>query len=86
MRVEEAVVRRGGGWLPLAPPVRVDITQAGPSQVFLQFNVPGAGRVVVVETVTPQAPALQRVLHAVYAERGVPRVVAKGILWSTVQA
>jgi cholesterol 7-dehydrogenase len=85
LRVEEAVVRKGGGWLPLRP-IRVEVLQAGPSQVYLQFEVPGVGRVVVVETVTPQAPALQRVLHAVYGGPGVPRAVAKAILWSTVQA
>jgi cholesterol 7-dehydrogenase len=66
--------------------VRVTITQAGPSQVYLQFTIPGIGRVFIVETVTPVAPTTQRVLHAVHAEPRVPRAIAKLILWSVVQA
>ena len=70
----------------LPNPVKVHITQAGISQVYLQFNVPAIGRVFIVETVTPVAPCTQRVLHAVHAERAVPRALAKLILWSLVQA
>jgi cholesterol 7-dehydrogenase len=84
LTVEESVVARGGR--VCGKPVKVDITQVGPSQVVLAFNVPGVGRVAIVETVTPQAPGLQRVLHAVYGAPGVPRAAAKAILWSTVQA
>jgi len=66
--------------------VRVAVTQAGISQVYLQFELPGLGRALIVETVTPVAPARLRVLHAVHAERRVPRAAAKALLWSVCAA
>ena len=48
--------------------------------------LPGIGRLFIIETVTPVAPALQRVLHAVYAQPHIPRLVAKAILASTIRA
>lgn len=64
--------------------VRVRITQVGPSQVYLQMQIPGFGRIVIVETVTPAAPMTLRVLHALYAEPTIPRVVAKVVLFATL--
>jgi cholesterol 7-desaturase len=63
--------------------VAVAILQAGPSQVFLRMSTP-VGPIYVVETVTPVAPARQRVLHALYAPWWVPRLLAKVILYATV--
>lgn len=63
--------------------VSVDIVQAGPSQVFLHMHTP-VGSLVVVETVTPEAPLRQRVLHAVYCPRWMPRLMGKAILWATL--
>ena len=70
----------------LPGPVHVRITQCGPSQVVLFFTLPAIGRLCIVETVTPQAPALQRVLHVLFAEPCVPRALAKVVLYSLVQA
>jgi nitrite reductase/ring-hydroxylating ferredoxin subunit len=83
MRVVEHTTLLGAR---LPAPVRVRITQAGPSQVYLEFAIPALGRVTIVETVTPVAPTQQRVLHALHAEPRVPRPLAKAILWSVVQA
>ena len=66
--------------------VSVSITQCGPSQVYLAFNLPGIGRLYLIETVTPVAPTSQRVLHAIYAAPHVPRIVAKILLASVVRA
>jgi cholesterol 7-dehydrogenase len=63
--------------------VLVNITQAGPSQVFLQMHTP-VGDLVVVETVTPVSPQRLRVLHAIYGHPMVPRLVAKVVLYATV--
>lgn len=70
--------------IPLPGKVRVAITQAGPSQVYLQMRVPGVGRITIVETVTPVSPLQQRVLHAVYIPPYVPLVVAKAVLAATL--
>ena len=56
------------------------------SQVSLNFRVPGIGRLFIIETVTPVAPTVQRVLHAVYAQPHIPRLIAKAILASTIRA
>lgn len=71
---------------PLPGAVQVSILQCGPSQVYLFFSLPGIGRVVITETVTPVEPTLQRVLHACHAEPGVPRLVAKVLLASVIRA
>jgi len=83
LRIVESMVLLG---VTLPGPVKVEITQCGPSQVFLSFNVPGIGRVFIIETVTPVAPTTQRVLHAVYAAPHVPRVAAKALLASVGRA
>lgn len=70
--------------IPLPGKVRVAITQAGPSQVYLQMAVPGVGRITIVETVTPVSPLQQRVLHAVYIPPYVPLFIAKIILAATL--
>lgn len=80
--VDEAIGWRG--WRIPGTTVSVTITQTGPSQVFLDMRVPVIGRVFITETVSPVSPLQQRVLHAVYAERRVPRVLAKLILAATV--
>lgn len=59
--------------------VHVEITQCGPTQVFLSMQTP-VGRIFVVETVTPMAPMQLRAIHAVYAPASVPRVFAKAVL------
>ena len=83
LTIVESMVLLG---VPLPGPVCVTITQVGPSQVFLHFNLPGIGRVYLIETVTPVAPATQRVLHAVFAARHIPRIVVKALLASVVRA
>lgn len=83
LRICESMVLLG---VTLPGPVEVEITQCGPSQVFLAFRVPAIGRVSIIETVTPVAPTTQRVLHAVYAAPHVPRLVAKALLASVVRA
>ena len=72
--------------VPLPGAVHVEILQVGPSQVYLQFDLPLLGRVVITETVTPVEPALQRVLHACHAAPSVPRLVAKALLASVIRA
>jgi len=79
--VKEGIVL--GRLVDLPGEVDVKITQCGPSQVFIDLATP-VGRVLVVETVTPVAPRLQRVLHAAYAAPAVPRAFAKAILYSVM--
>lgn len=59
--------------------VNVNITQCGPTQVFLSMTTP-VGTITIVETVTPVAPMQLRVIHAVYAPEGVPSVFAKIVM------
>ncbi len=54
----------------------VQIQQAGPGLVYLHFAT-AFGRIAISETVLPLAPLLQDVRHYVWAERSVPRFVAK---------
>jgi len=61
----------------------VDITQVGPSTVHLTF-LTTIGKVLIIETVTPVQPLLQRATHQVFAERRIPRFVAKFILRGTI--
>jgi len=84
LRIAESMVLFGRVVLPGT--VQVEITQCGPSQVFLNFNVPGIGRVFIIETVSPVAPTQQRVLHGVWAAPHVPRLVGKVLLASVVRA
>lgn len=50
------------------PGTRIDvtITQVGPGMVHLHFDTP-LGKVMLIETVTPVQPLLQRVTHQVFA-------------------
>eukprot|EP01094_Clydonella_sp_ATCC50884_P016758 TRINITY_DN280_c0_g1_i1.p1 TRINITY_DN280_c0_g1~~TRINITY_DN280_c0_g1_i1.p1 ORF type:complete len:453 (-),score=140.91 TRINITY_DN280_c0_g1_i1:208-1566(-) len=63
--------------------VKVDIIQQGPGLVFLRFNTT-FGRAIVMETVTPMQPLLQKATHMIYAEWKMPRWLAKLILRSLV--
>ena len=83
LRIAQTMVFCG---FPLPGTVHVEILQCGPSQVYLFFNLPGIGKVVITETVTPVEPTLQRVLHACHAAPGVPRLVAKALLASVIRA
>jgi len=64
--------------------VHVTIDQVGPSTVHLRYTTL-FGDVVVIETVSPVQPLLQRVTHQVFAEKTVPRFAAKFVLWSTIK-
>jgi cholesterol 7-desaturase len=77
LKIKEYMVLLG---FTLPGPVEVEITQVGPSQVYLDFSLPGIGRLIIMETVTPMAPTQMRVLHACYASPHVPRLVAKTVL------
>lgn len=66
--------------LPLTH-VNVQISQCGPAFVFLHFHT-AFGQLIVIESLLPVAPNLQRTHNAIYAERLVPRVFAKLILKS----
>ena len=83
LTIDQSMVLCG---LTLPGAVHVEVLQCGPSQVFLSFDLPLLGKVVVTETVTPVAPALQRVLHACHAAPSVPRLVAKALLASVIRA
>jgi cholesterol 7-desaturase len=80
--IEEAIVFAGKYELPGR--VKVKITQAGPSQVYLQMRTP-IGPITLVETVTPVHPLQQRVLHACYIPKWMPMVISKVILWATLK-
>jgi cholesterol 7-dehydrogenase len=70
----------GGYRLPYTT-VHSDIQQIGPGLVQLVFPTP-FGKIVVQESIQPQHSNLQRANNSVYAEPGVPRVLAKGLLKS----
>ncbi|XP_058982896.1 cholesterol 7-desaturase nvd isoform X2 [Musca domestica] len=56
---------------------QMDITgeQIGPSYVHLHLDSPSFGRIKVVQTVTPIAPLIQRVIHRFYAIRILAPVI-----------
>lgn len=54
-----------------------NIDQVGPGLVQLIFPTP-FGRVAVIETITPICHTLQRANNVLYAEKTVPRFMAKG--------
>jgi cholesterol 7-dehydrogenase len=83
LTIDQTMVLLG---VPLPGAVHVEILQCGPSQVYLSFDLPLLGKVVITETVTPVEPCLQRVLHACHAARSVPRLVAKTLLASVIRA
>lgn len=64
MKVLQSVGFRGR----IVPGTRIDveIVQVGPSMVHLHFSTP-FGQVMLIETVTPVQPLLQRVSHQVFA-------------------
>jgi len=59
---------------------KVNITQIGPGVVVLDFSF-AFGKVIVVETVTPKEEFLQYVTHTIFADRRIPRILAKVSLW-----
>lgn len=63
--------------------VLVHIIQQGPGLVFLRFHT-AFGRAIVMETVTPMKPLLQKATHMIYAEWKMPRFLAKLILRSLI--
>ena len=65
--------------LPLK--IEANLIQVASSLVIFKFNLPLIGRVVLIQTVTPQAPARQRMCHGVFSEPHVPRFVAKILLY-----
>lgn len=65
--------------LPLV--IEANLTQISSALVIFRFNLPLIGRLVMIQTVTPQAPALQRMCHGVFSEPRVPRFIAKILLY-----
>merc|ERR1711976_699971 len=68
-----------GKYIPLTH-IDVNITQVGPGIVMLHFNTV-AGKLYVIETVTPKETMIQEATHTIYAEWRVPRFVAKFVLY-----
>lgn len=68
MRVIQSV--QFHGWYIPGTRIDVDIVQVGPSMVHLHFSTP-FGKVMLIETVTPVQPLLQRITHQVFA--GTPQ-------------
>ena len=68
--------------LPGAIPVTVN--QQGLGVVHLHFQTP-IGGVWIIETVTPVSADRVRYHHVVFGEWYVPRLIAKFILWGTIQ-
>ncbi len=64
--------------------ISVKIIQIGPGLVQLIFNT-FLGRIVVIESVTPIEPLLQKAGHVVFAEKKVPRFIAKFVLWGLLK-
>ena len=60
--------------------MEVEAQQIGPGLVHLMLNT-SLGRCVIVQTVTPVEPFVQRVLHRLYAAPTVVAPYAKLILW-----
>ncbi len=59
---------------------QVDAVQIGPGLVHLHLTVGGLGRGVMLQSVTPTEPMLQRVAHLFYTEPGFPAPMAKLVL------
>lgn len=56
--------------------IKVHINQIGPGIVWLRFFTP-FGQALVCGAATPFAPMVQRTYHLIYAEKSIPRVLAK---------
>lgn len=67
------------GSIPLIS-VDVEAWQIGPGVVHLFIDT-AFGRCLLIETVTPIEPTLQRVLHRLYAPWFMPAPFAKLIVW-----
>jgi len=63
--------------------VKTRITQVGPGIVQLMFPTP-FGKILLQETITPIHSNVQRACHVLWCEPSVPRVIAKGIMKSTL--
>lgn len=63
--------------------VYVSITQAGPSQVYLDMMTP-VGPIFLVQLVVPVSPLKQRVTHAAFAPKWMPAAFAKAVLWAAI--
>ncbi|XP_066294298.1 cholesterol 7-desaturase nvd-like [Branchiostoma lanceolatum] len=60
--------------------IKATARQVGPGIVYL-FLESGFGNFMLVQSITPVEPLLQRLTHSVYAGRWVPTCLAKFILW-----
>ncbi|NWU08083.1 DAF36 desaturase, partial [Cephalopterus ornatus] len=58
----------------------VSARQVGPGLVYLIFEHAFLGRGIILQTVTPLEPLLQRVVHKIYYQKNIPAIVPKFIL------
>lgn len=65
--------------------LHVEAMQIGPAMVHLRLDAGIFGKGIYVQTVTPLQPFLQKLVHQIYAERKMPNVVAKLLLWGEAQ-
>jgi cholesterol 7-desaturase len=76
-------VIRGLVVFTLSPHHNINNHYQHPKKKHLHFATP-FGKVMLIETVTPVQPLLQRITHQVFAEWTVPRFFAKFIMGSTI--
>jgi phenylpropionate dioxygenase-like ring-hydroxylating dioxygenase large terminal subunit len=79
MKVFQWFILLGRWKLPMV--IEANLTQVSSALVIFRFKLPLIGRLVMIQTVTPQAPACQRMCHGVFSEPRVPRFVAKILLY-----
>ncbi|NWR78148.1 DAF36 desaturase, partial [Centropus unirufus] len=58
----------------------VSARQVGPGLVFLLFKHAFLGHGIILQTVTPVEPLLQKVVHKIYYQKNVPAIIPKFIL------
>ncbi|CAG5867225.1 unnamed protein product, partial [Menidia menidia] len=68
------------GWHWPLLDLRVVARQVGPGIVFLQFEHSFLGRGLIIQSVTPVEPLLQRVSHKIFFQSNIPAPVPKFIL------
>ncbi|NWQ80494.1 DAF36 desaturase, partial [Columbina picui] len=60
--------------------LKVSVRQVGPALVFLILEHAFLGRGIILQSVTPLEPLLQKVVHTIYYQKNVPAIIPKFLL------
>ncbi|OPJ86383.1 cholesterol desaturase daf-36-like [Patagioenas fasciata monilis] len=60
--------------------LKVSVRQVGPALVFLILEHAFLGRGIILQSVTPLEPLLQKVVHTIYYQKNIPAIIPKFLL------